>query len=77
MSFLRCFLLAFLLECVHAFHHHHHRIFSLRRTPPLAAVPEHSDRTERLLAAKKASGKSWNDIADEMGLMNAYGAWSD
>ena len=33
---------------------------------------EDSGLTDRLLAAKAASGKSWNDIAVELGLMNAY-----
>ena len=30
------------------------------------------DRTERLLAAKVASGKTWDEIAQALGLQNAY-----
>mmetsp|Transcript_17285 Transcript_17285/g.31743 ORF Transcript_17285/g.31743 Transcript_17285/m.31743 type:complete len:202 (-) Transcript_17285:207-812(-) len=32
----------------------------------------HTELTDRLLEAKGASGKSFNEIADELGLMNAY-----
>jgi len=30
------------------------------------------ERTSRLLAAKAASGKSWDEIANALGLQNAY-----
>ena len=38
----------------------------------LSLEPDKDETVKKLLAAKKASGKTWDEIADAVGLCNAY-----